>query len=104
MTSLASVGSPRCGRPGPRRTRRMGMDCDDCLEKLYQFLDQELGPTERKEMARHLEGCDDCGDTVVFQERFLKVIQDCGTSDVAPAELRKRVAERLRREVPPTTA
>ena len=64
------------------------MDCDDCLEKLYQFLDQELGPTERKEIARHLEGCDDCGDTVVFQEQFLKVIHDCGTSDVAPAELR----------------
>src|SRR5207253_2899760 len=73
-------------------------------EKLYQFLDQELGPTERKEIARHLEGCDDCGDTVVFQEQFLKVIRDCGTSDVAPAELRKRVAERLRGGGPPTTA
>jgi len=82
----------------------MGMDCDDCLEKLYQFLDQELGPSERTEMARHLEGCADCGDTVVFQERFLKVIRDCGTSDLAPAELRQRVAERLRRDVPPTTA
>jgi len=80
------------------------MDCDDCLEKLYQFLDQELGPAERKEIAQHLEGCDDCGDTVVFQEQFLKVIRDCWTSDAAPAELRKRVSERLRGEVPPTTA
>ncbi|HEV8535854.1 MAG TPA: mycothiol system anti-sigma-R factor [Candidatus Limnocylindria bacterium] len=80
------------------------MDCDDCLEKLYEFLDQELGPAERKEVAKHLEGCGDCGDDLVFEERFLRVIRDCGTSDVAPAELRQRVAERLRRDVPPTTA
>ena len=80
------------------------MDCDDCLEKLYQFLDQELEPAERKDMARHLEGCDDCGDNLVFEERFLQVIRDCGTSDLAPAELRRRVAERLRSDIPPTTA
>ncbi len=79
------------------------MDCDDCLDKLYAFLDQELGPAERKEVAQHLEGCDDCGDSVVFEERFLKVIRDCETSDLAPADLRRRVAERLRRDVPPTT-
>jgi mycothiol system anti-sigma-R factor len=80
------------------------MDCDDCLEKLYAFLDQELGSAERKEMAQHIEDCADCGDNLVFEERFLKVIRDCGTSDVAPAELRQRVADSLRREVPPPTA
>jgi hypothetical protein len=32
------------------------MDCDDCLEKLYAFLDQELGSNERKQVASHLEG------------------------------------------------
>lgn len=80
------------------------MDCDDCLEKLYAFLDQELGSNERKQVANHLEGCTDCGDNLAFEERFLKVIRDCGTSDIAPAELRRRVAERLRSDVPPTTA
>lgn len=79
------------------------MDCDDCLEKLYAFLDQELGPAELQQVAKHLEGCADCGDNLAFEERFLKVIRDCGTADVAPAELRKRVADRLRRDVPPTT-
>jgi mycothiol system anti-sigma-R factor len=80
------------------------MDCDDCLDKLYAFLDKELGAAERTEIARHLEGCGDCGDNLVFEERFLKVIRDCGTSDVAPTELRQRVAERLRGDVPPTTS
>lgn len=79
------------------------MDCDDCLERLYAFLDQELGTTERTEVAQHLEGCAGCGDNLVFEERFLQVIRDCGTSDIAPAELRRRVADRLRGDSPPTT-
>jgi len=80
------------------------MDCDDCLDKVYAFLDQELGANERKQVASHLDGCTDCGDNLAFEERFLEVIRDCGTSDVAPTELRRRVAERLRSEAPPPTA
>jgi len=80
------------------------MDCDDCLDKLYAFLDQELTPNERKQVATHLEGCVDCGDNLAFEERFLKLVRDCGTSDVAPLELRRRVADRLRTDVPPTSA
>jgi len=80
------------------------MDCDDCLEKLYAFLDQELGSNERKQVASHLDGCTDCGDNLAFEERFLQVIRDCGTSDVAPTELRRRIADRLRSDVPPPTA
>ena len=38
------------------------MDCDDCVEKLYAFLDKELAPTERKEVAQHLADCGDCDD------------------------------------------
>ncbi len=56
------------------------MDCDDCLQKLYAFLDQELESSDRTQVAKHLEGCTDCGDNLAFEERFLKVIRDCGTS------------------------
>src|SRR5437764_1401879 len=79
-------------------------DVDDSRQKLYASLDQELGSSDRKQVASHLDGCTDCGDNLAFEERFLQVIRDCGTSDVAPAELRRRVAERLRSDVPPTTA
>jgi mycothiol system anti-sigma-R factor len=78
------------------------MDCDDCLEKLYAFLDKELGPTERTEVTRHLADCGHCDESFVLEARFLKVIHDCVTADVAPATLRERVAESLRRDSPPT--
>ena len=76
------------------------MDCDDCLERLYTFLDQELGPTERKEVAQHLADCGDCDDNFVFEARFLEQLRDCVTSDVAPVELRQRVILKLRGESP----
>ena len=80
------------------------MDCDDCLEKLYVFLDTELSEAEVASVRQHLKGCDDCDDTFVFEERFLKQLKDCMTSDVAPTELRQRVIEKLRGpSAPPPT-
>ena len=80
------------------------MDCDDCIEKLYVFLDTELSESEVTAVRAHLSGCDDCDDSFVFEERFLQQLRDCFTSDVAPAELRRRVIEKLRGEsAPPPT-
>ena len=80
------------------------MDCDDCIEKLYVFLDTELSEAEVTAVRAHLNGCDDCDDNFVFEERFLQQLRECFTSDVAPAELRRRVIEKLRGEsAPPPT-
>jgi mycothiol system anti-sigma-R factor len=76
------------------------MDCDDCIERLFAFLDTELSPTELKQVRAHLEGCDDCDDEFVFEARFLEQLKECCTSDVAPAELRQRVILRIRGESP----
>jgi len=78
------------------------MDCKDCLERLYAFLDQELGTVDLEAMKSHLMECGDCGESFRFEARFIRIVRDCGTSDVAPAELRERVLRRLRDEMPPT--
>ena len=78
----------------------MDMDCDDCVEKLFAFLDTELSPTEIQQVRSHLEGCDDCDDNFVFEARFLEQLRECCTSDVAPVELRQRVILKLRGEQP----
>jgi len=77
------------------------MDCDDCVERLYQFLDTELTEKEVSAIRAHLGGCDDCDDNFVFEARFLQQLRDCCTSDVAPLELRQRVVLKLRGESPP---
>ena len=77
------------------------MDCHDCLERLYAFLDVELTEAERAQVRAHLEGCDDCPEHFEFEGRFLATLRDCCTSDVAPAELRRRVLTRLQGEAAP---
>jgi mycothiol system anti-sigma-R factor len=76
------------------------MDCDDCVEKLFAFLDTELSPKEIQQVRSHLDGCDDCDDNFVFEARFLEQLRECCTSDVAPVELRQRVILKLRGEQP----
>jgi mycothiol system anti-sigma-R factor len=77
------------------------MDCDDCIERLYAFLDTELTEAEIGAVRSHLEGCDDCDDNFVFEARFLQQLRDCCTSDVAPAELRQKVILKLKGASPP---
>ena len=72
------------------------MDCDDCIDRLYQFLDLELTETEVVQVRAHLSGCDDCGEEFGLEETFLRRLRDCVTSDVAPRELRERVVAKLK--------
>ncbi len=77
------------------------MDCSDCIERLYAFLDTELTEAERVQIRLHLEGCDDCDENFVFEARFLEHLRECCTSDVAPVELRQRVIAKLRGSAAP---
>ena len=76
------------------------MDCEDCLERLYTFLDTELSAEERTAVRSHLERCHDCDGHFDLEARFLEQLRDCCTSDIAPPVLRERVIQRLRGESP----
>ena len=78
------------------------MDCNDCVKRLYAFLDAELSDEELTEVRSHIAGCDDCGDNFELEARFLAKLKEWCTSDVAPAELRIRVTTMLRTGSPPT--
>jgi mycothiol system anti-sigma-R factor len=74
------------------------MDCADCLERLYSYLDRELAPAEVTEVRAHLDECGGCEDSFVLEQRFLARVRDCCQEDVAPTELRTRIVARLRME------
>jgi len=71
------------------------MNCNDCVERLYAFLDLELDEKELAQVRAHVAGCDDCGDQLGLEARFLDRLRDCCTSDAAP---RARHPEDPRRE------
>lgn len=72
------------------------MDCQDCLERLYQYLDRELSEDEIAVVRRHLADCPGCTDHFFFEERLIRKIHDACAGDRAPAELRERIVLRLR--------
>jgi mycothiol system anti-sigma-R factor len=74
------------------------MDCTDCLERLYAYLDRELAPAEVTQVRAHLDDCGGCEDNFVLEERFLARVRDCCQEDVAPTELRTRIVAQLRME------
>lgn len=71
------------------------MECIECHERLYAFLDHELTDAERAEISKHLGDCHGCDDRATFERRFLEHLRDCATSEQAPAELRSRIVARL---------
>jgi mycothiol system anti-sigma-R factor len=79
------------------------VDCNDCVERLYAFLDLELDEKELASVRAHVSGCNDCGDELGLEERFLDRLRDCCTSEKAPMLLRERVIQKLRGANPPTT-
>ncbi len=74
------------------------MDCAECLERLYPYLDRELRPDEVTAVRAHLDECGGCEKNFVLEERFLARVRDCCAEDKAPSELRTRIVTRLRME------
>ena len=74
------------------------MDCTECLDKLYAYLDGELPPGEVVKLRSHLDDCGGCDHQFAIEDRFLALIRDCCTEDAAPEELRGRIVARLDRE------
>ncbi|MGH2451487.1 MAG: mycothiol system anti-sigma-R factor [Candidatus Limnocylindria bacterium] len=71
------------------------MNCTECIERLYAFLDQELPASEREAIRAHLTDCGDCDDEFVFERRFLEHVRDSCTGETAPGAVRERIVVRL---------
>jgi mycothiol system anti-sigma-R factor len=73
-------------------------ECDDALNELYAFLDEELTPENRARIHEHLEACHDCLEVYDFEAELRNVIaQKC--RDQVPPDVLDRLRESLRREI-----
>lgn len=75
------------------------MNCKDCLERLYPYLDRELSPKELDQVRVHLDDCGGCDSAFVIERVFLDRLRGSATSDVAPPGVRERLILRLRADV-----
>ena len=71
------------------------IDCDEVLERLYEFLDGELTPDREHEVRHHLEKCGPCLQVREFEEAYVRFLEARARAECAPDHLRKRILEHL---------
>lgn len=71
------------------------MDCDEALDRLYEFLDGELTPTAEEAVRRHLQACAPCLRLYDFERAYLRFLTARAAAQRAPAEARRRILEQL---------
>ncbi len=69
--------------------------CQEILERVYLFIDNELAGADSAQIQGHLEECAPCLHAVDM-ERLVKSLVARSCSERAPVELRQRVVFELR--------
>jgi len=72
--------------------------CSTILQRLYPYLDGELGVKEALRVEAHLSRCRSCREAVALERRFLTTLRSHATPTPAPASMRQRVSEAIARE------
>jgi mycothiol system anti-sigma-R factor len=71
--------------------------CREALERVYEYLDNELPPADAAAIKLHFEKCRSCYPVLKFCQSFQDAMQraaDCQCC--APKELRDKIAELLK--------
>jgi anti-sigma factor (TIGR02949 family) len=86
-----------CGESGAEsgaHTGSSGVDCGQALGRLFEYLDSELGAPDSDRIRAHLAECAPCLDEYDV-EVVVKNLVRRSCQELAPAELRVRIHERL---------
>lgn len=70
-------------------------NCDEALENLYLFIDQEIDTASIEEIQAHIDHCSSCLN-VYDLERVVKALVSRSCKETAPDPLRERVLFSIR--------
>ena len=66
------------------------LTCEEVLEQLFAFLDEDLDLKRSARIEQHLQRCRDCFSRAEFEKRLRQRVRETGTAQ-APERLRLRV-------------
>ncbi len=70
-------------------------DCENVLERVYEFIDNELDTASGDAIREHLSACEPCLDKFDVEQAVKSLVsRRCG-GDTAPAQLRDKVLGQL---------
>lgn len=69
--------------------------CTEVLDRVYEYIDNELGSTDRDKIKQHLEECSPCLQEVGLEEIVKSLVKrTCGHDD-PPEDLRAKVLAKI---------
>src|SRR2546429_9516514 len=71
------------------------MNCRECKEHLYEYLDRELTPAVEQEIRQHIADCPPCGEEFDFEKLFLGFLRARCRAQGAPPDLKRRILDEL---------
>jgi mycothiol system anti-sigma-R factor len=72
-----------------------GRECEDALDRLFEYIDDELPQDELRRIGDHLKSCPPCEAEHKIKEKIKNLTSRTG-GDVAPEELRERILASIR--------
>lgn len=91
MSGPGAAGSGGGSPPG-------GIDCEEALARVYEYLDGELAPELQERIHAHLEVCRRCYPVFDFERLFLDHVREKGLEEPADEGFRREL-EMLLEEV-----
>jgi len=73
------------------------IECEEALESLFEYLDEEIDAPRRAAIEKHLEICRRCYPRVQFERAFLDVLGGVDAKAAVPADLRDKVFATLKK-------
>lgn len=71
--------------------------CREALERVYEYLDNELSVADAAEIRRHFEKCRSCYPVLKFCESFQEAMRRAASCQCcAPPELKSKIAQLLK--------
>ncbi len=67
-----------------------GKNCDDALDRLYEFIDKELPDEDLHRIDEHLHKCSPCKSEMELRVKIKELVHS-HTREKAPEELRHRI-------------
>ena len=71
------------------------MTCREAVDKLYEYLDNELDSVTTAQIKKHLDLCRLCCDNFEFEKTMKDLVHKCCRDARAPAPLKSKIIEGL---------
>jgi mycothiol system anti-sigma-R factor len=70
-------------------------DCEHVLERVYEFLDNEIDAASGDAIRHHLAMCEPCLERFDVEEAVKSLVHRCCGGEVAPSHLRAKIVTQL---------